>query len=129
MARSDVPSVDETFELLSHNWGRLVLQYFDQHPNPVKLEEMAPTVARWDAPDSTVPTEEEIDHVAERLHDEYLPWLADMGLAVYDSDGRMLRYDAGTITTAIENVDAVVQFVWTPEDHSADDFGGDAGES
>lgn len=119
MARADVPSVDEMYELLSHNRGRLVLQYFDQHANPIKLENIAPKVARWESPDGVTPTDEEIEVVRETLHDEYLPWLTEMGLATYDTSGRMARYDAATITIAIENVGATLEFVWTPQTNDA----------
>lgn len=113
MARADVPSVDETFELLSHHRGRLVLQYFDQHSNPVKLEDLAPMVARWERADDDGPT---ADDVRETLHQQYLPWLSELGLATYDTNGQMVRYDEATISTAIENADATLQFLWTRSD-------------
>lgn len=113
MARADVPSVDETYELLSHREGRLVLQYFDQHDNPVKLENIALMVARWETPNGETPSEEKIEHVSQKLHDEYLPWFAELGLATYDSNGQMVRYDATVISTAIENAEATLAFVWS----------------
>jgi hypothetical protein len=118
MARADVPSVDETFELLSHSRGRFVLQYFDQNANPIKLEDIAPMVARWEAHDGANPSDEEVELVSERLHDEYLPWLADLGLVSYDANGRMVRYDPTTISTALGNADETLKFVWNggPED-------------
>jgi hypothetical protein len=113
MRRTAGPSVDETYELLSHRTGRLVLQYFDQHPNPVKLEEIAPKIAHWEARSGTAPTDEDVDAVRTALHGKYFPWLVNLGLATYDSDGQMVRYDAEEITTAIANVDAVLKFVWS----------------
>ena len=120
MARADVPSVDETFELLSHSRGRFVLQYFDQYANPIKLEDIAPMVARWEALDGAAPSDEDIELVRDGLHEDCLPWLADLGLATYDASGRMVRYDEETISTAIDNADATREFVWSrPSDDSA----------
>jgi hypothetical protein len=119
MARADVPSVDETFELLSHSRGRFVLQYFDQYANPIKLEDIAPMVARWEMPDGVAPSDEDIEQVSNGLHETFLPWIADIGLATYDASGRMVRYDETTISTAIDNADATLAFVWNS--HAEDD--------
>lgn len=115
MARADVPSVDETFEFLSHSKGRLILQYFDQYANPIKLEDIAPMVARWESMNGETPSEDDVELVSETLHEKYLPWLTELGFATYDNGGRMVRYDAATISTAIENADAMLEFVWTPD--------------
>lgn len=112
MARADVPSVDETFELLSHSRGRFVLQYFDQYANPVKLEDIALMVARWEKTDGTTPADEDVERVREDLHEEFLPWFADLGLATYDTGGRMVRYNERSISTAVENAGETLAFVW-----------------
>jgi hypothetical protein len=113
MARAESPTIDETFELLSQGRARLVLQYFDQHANPVKLEDLTEMVARWEAPEGSAPSAADREQVGDALHEECLPRLADIGLVTYDPDGRMVRYHAEAITTAMANARTVVGFVWS----------------
>lgn len=113
MARAESPTIDETFRLLSHSRARLVLQYFDQHANPVKLEDLTEMVARWEAPEGSTPAAEDSEHVSDALHEDCLPRLAELGLVTYDPDGRMARYHEDDITTAIANARTVLGFVWS----------------
>jgi hypothetical protein len=118
MSRVDVPSVDETFELLSRPRGRLVLQYFDQHQNPIRTEKMAERIARWEHDGGDAPTDQSVSEVERALAEDLFPRLADLGLATYDANGDVIRYDAETITTALRNAEDVLAFLW--------DGGGDA---
>ena len=122
MARAESPTIDETFELLSHSRARLVLQYFDQYPNPVKLEDISEMVARWEAPEGTSPTPEDRELVRENLHEECLPWMATLGLVTYDPDGRMARYDGGAISTAMANAKMVLGFLWSGDGDAETDL-------
>lgn len=108
------PDIDDVYELLGHSRGRLVLQYFDQHDNPVRLEDLAPLVARWEQ-DGSNPTDQAVENVRQALHEEYLPMFADLGLVTYDSRGDMVRYDSQAITTVIRNARDVLAFIWTDD--------------
>lgn len=121
MATADVPEVDDVYELLSHDRGRLVLQYFDQHENPICLEDLSLLVARWEHDSGSHPPEQEIEDVCRALREEYLPWFANLGLVTYDAEGGVLRYDAEAITTAVRNARDVLDFVWNGGGDSSPD--------
>lgn len=110
MGREDHASIDETFELLSDPFQRLVLQYFKHHVNPVGFTDLAARVARWQRV-GTEPSDAEVARVQTVLHETHLPKLVELGLIEYDADGRTIEYDKAAIAASIENAGSVMDFV------------------
>lgn len=88
---SQQPSVDELFEILSHERRRAVLATLSDHQS-VAVESLAADVAACESDDSpAVPSESLVDEVHVTLHHVHLPKLDDAGLVDYDRDEKTVE--------------------------------------
>lgn len=114
----DHASINETFALISHPRRRLVLQYFNQHSNPIAVGDLAARVARWEHPGEEPPAHE-VEQVQETLTTTHLPNFAKTVLATHDTDRDEVTYDGDAIAASLVNVHDIIGFLWKFDDVAA----------
>lgn len=105
-------TVDDVFDLLSHNRRRLALQYFRQNGNPVDVEALARRVARWEQPSATVPADVEVEQVRTALERTHLPMFEDVGFVELHLEEGIVTTESAAIVAAMENAINVIEFLF-----------------
>ncbi|MFC6838408.1 DUF7344 domain-containing protein [Halomarina ordinaria] len=121
MERDGHVSVDDIFQLLSHNRRRLALQYFKQYHNPIALDDLAFRIARWEQPPAATPARVEVDQTRTALQKTHLPMFSEMGFIEYQTVNQTIRCNDATISAAMESAINVIGFLFDERNAAGDE--------
>jgi len=112
MRSGDGTTVDDIFDLLSHNRRRLALQYFKQNGEIVDIEHLARQVVQWEQSATASPAEVEVEEVETAFERTHLPKFEEAGLVEVRPDEGRIRPDTAAIVAAMESARNVIEFLY-----------------